>query len=484
MATFSPRIPKFARGIRFRLSLVYSVLFGICIVALSLFITNEYFKLAREDYDQYLRNFAIDLTNSIHLDKAGHNVTLQIPRSEEIKFFPFVIQNTLVMVRDMEGNILYSNHKDVQVPYLPEIGRKRGYTHRFMDFTRGSENMRGLNLKVNLPDGRSLILQVANSSEGLRRVEDRHVFFLLTVIPLTILLAGGIASAVAGKALDPIQLTVNRMEDMIQDGNFRQLPMPKTHDEIETLTVTFNNMISQVQRTLEAQEKFVSHASHQLNTPLAIMRGELEVLMSKERSPQEVKDFHQSLHQELQRLTQLVKDMLLVSRVEAGKEHFQFLPLRLDEVLGETLERLAVFAKTKSVALRYNIDPVLIEDENRLTYPGERQLLVCLFENILENAIKYSPAHSRISVKLSSQEQLVVEIADEGIGMDPKVLEAFKGPKRFQRGEEVSGISGSGLGLYLARRIADYHNARLDVEPNQPRGTRFKVSFLIAPSPA
>lgn len=208
------------------------------------------------------------------------------------------------------------------------------------------------------------------------------------------------------------------------------------------------------------------------------MRGELEVLRAKERSPEEIEKFHVSLAQELLRLTQIVKDMLLVSRVDAGKEHFRFVPLQIDEVLGETIERLAPHAKKKHISLRYNIDDALVEDESKLTRDGERQLLVCLFENLIENAIKYSPENSRISVRLGEIEgDMIVEVSDEGPGMNPQVMQSIAGPKRFVRGDDVSGVAGSGLGLYLAHKVVQYHHATLEARPNRPQGTVMQVRF-------
>lgn len=478
MATSFLKIPEFTRGIRFRLSVVYSALFGICLIFLSIFITGEYFQLARDDYDQYLRNYALDITNSIVISDDLKSATLQIPMTESIKFFPFVIQNTIVCIRDIEGKVLYSSRPSVDIPYNKSISNQNNYTHRFLSFELDNEKMRALNLKVNLKDSSTVVLQVASSHESLVKQEETHFFFLLAVIPITILISAFLATLVSGQALEPIRELSNQMEDLLEGGNYTPLPVPNTHDEIEKLTRSFNNLIVQMQDTLEAQESFVSHASHQLNTPLAIMRGELEVLTSKERSIEEINKFHTSLQQELLRLTQLVKDMLLVSRVEAGKEHFRFIPLQLDEVLGETLERLATHAKKKNISLRYNIDPELVEEESALTYSGERQLLVCLFENLLENAIKYSPHDSRISVRLDKSAQGVyVEVSDEGPGMSHKILENYMAPKRFYRGDDVTGISGSGLGLYLAQKIIEYHNAKLEIVPNEPKGTIIRVYF-------
>lgn len=475
MAIFFPRTAELTRGLRFRLSLVYSALFGICLILLALFVTGEYLELAREEQDQALRNFALDLSN--HVEPGGGQLDVRV--ADQIKFFPFVIQETSVVVRNLDGRVLFQSRQGVTPPYQGDLARRPRYTHRFLDFHAGGESWRGVNLKFRIGKDAFYIMQVANTMGTLKRQQDRHFLFLLIIIPLTILISALFSTRLAGKALEPIRLTVRRMEELLKSGDYAPLPVPPTGDEIEELTRTFNTMLTQLQTTMAAQEQFVSHASHQLNTPLTIMRGELEVLMGKERTPEEVQRYHESLRQELVRLSQLVQDMLMVSRVEAGKAHFRFTALRLDELVGETLERLAPHARQKDVRLRYDIDAALVDDEALLEVLGERQLLSVLFENLVENAVKYSPLKGHVTVRLvgGAERGLRAEVIDEGPGMDPQLMGSAARPQRFARGERQGDVQGSGLGLYLAARIAEHHGLTLSVTPNSPRGTVFGVAF-------
>lgn len=479
MATFFQKTNKFTRGIRFRLSMVYSALFGVCLVLLSLFVTGEYLEFARDEHDQFLRNFAIDLSQFVRPGPSANEVALDIPLSEQIKYFPFVIQNTAVTVRRMDGTIIYNSRKDIQIPFELGLAVKNGYSHRYMDFrTTAGVKMRGVNVRVpQQPD--DFIIQVASTVENLTTQQDRHLFFLLLIIPLSILVTAFTSTLVAGKALDPIRATIARMEELLQTESYRPLPVPDTHDEIADLTRTYNNMLARVKKTLEAQDQFVAHASHQLNTPLAIMRGELEVLLSKERTPEETLRFHRSLAQELERMGQLVRDMLLVSRVEAGKAHFRFVPVRLDEVVTETVARLAPRAKDKNIALKLDLDPLLMDNEDILDITGERQLLTCLCENLVENAIKYSPPQSYVQVKLvHTTEGVCLEVSDQGPGVPLEVRQRLQRAERFFRGEHTANISGSGLGLYLVAKIAEYHSCKIEILDRAPQtGALFKVTF-------
>ncbi|MBY0517265.1 MAG: hypothetical protein K2P81_10165, partial [Bacteriovoracaceae bacterium] len=275
MATFYQRITNLTRGIRFRLSVVYSALFGVCLVLLSLFITGEYLDFARKEHDQFLRNFAIDLSHFVKPGLITKNMSLDVPLSEKIRYFPFVIQNTVVAIRNLEGHILYTNRKDIDVPFNVDFAKTENYSHRFMNFQTGEDTrMRGINLKIPHEDS-PLILQVASTVENLTGQQDRHFYILALIIPFAILISAFISSLVAGQALDPIRAIIVRMEELLEAESYKPLPVPNSGDEIAKLAVTYNVMLSKVKKTLEAQDQFVAHASHQLNTPLAIMRGEL-----------------------------------------------------------------------------------------------------------------------------------------------------------------------------------------------------------------
>lgn len=477
MATSFQEIKKFYSGIRFRLSMVYALIFGAGLLILTLFTYGKYLDLAHEEFDQSVRNFALDLSTFLKSDPQSiQNFETIIDR--EIRYFPFIIHDTAVAIRNGSGKILYTNRGDVEIPFNPKLAEQKDYHERMMNIsTGGGEQLRGINLKVT-SQGQDLILQVAYASERLIQERNRQFLFLLIIIPLTILVTFFTSILVAGQALTPIRQTVQRVQEMVNTENYLPLPVPKTHDEIAELSRSYNELLLKIKHTLEAQDQFVAHASHQLKTPLAIMRGELEVFQSKARSAEELERFHHSLSQELNRLTQLVRDMLLISRVEAGREHFNFSALALDEVVTETVARLNLKAKDKHITLKFNFDSVDDDSHDPFKIFGERQLLTCLVENIIENAIKYSPPQSSVQITLKSGSYPTLVVSDEGPGVPPIVLDRFKNGERFFRGSHSSAVAGSGLGLYLVKKIAEYHRAKVVIEKRIPSpGTRFVVEF-------
>ena len=474
----STKLTKVFKGIRFRLTLVYSTLFGLFICAFAYIITNQYFQSGRADFDSGLFNYAIDLSEHLHINDDNLKIDFTLPASEVRKAFPFVLNKTYYLVRNYEGKILTKSSENLpfeEIPYDPSLPRSPRYTHRFLSFKDADgDKYRAVNLKIISASGKEMILQVATPS-GLLEERERMQFLVTAIIvPLLILISSLISYLIAGNALSPIKTLIDTANSIAVKNLSLRVPEVNTGDEVDELSKTLNTLLARLEKSFKAQENFVSNASHQLNTPLAIIKGELDVLESKSRSIEDYARFHKSLREELERLIELVKNMLLVSRVESGLENFIFNPIRLDDLLLTTTSRLSTKARDKKITIRFNISDDLAA--SNMEVMGEKQLLDCLFENLLENAIKYAPTESVVSLDLKSGEDpLEVWIRDSGPGMKDGEFERVT-QNRFQRGSSIS-IPGSGIGLPLAMQIAAYHEARITYEQGSPKGSLFKVHF-------
>lgn len=465
---------KIFKGIRFRLTVVYSTLFGLCICAFAYVISTQYFRSGREDFDSGLFNYAIDLSEYINIDKSGLKIGFKLPPSEDRKAFPFILNQTFYSVRALEGKVLMhsGDFPFGEIPYNASLPMKHDYTHRFLTFNHDDNSYRAVNLKITNEAGAEMILQVATPSNTLEERERNHLLMTGIMVPLLILTSSFISFLIAGNALSPIKSLTDTANNIAAQNLSHRVPVVSTGDEVEELAKTLNGLLERLEKSFKAQEHFVANASHQLNTPLAIIKGELDLLESKPRSLEDHQRFFKSLHEELERLIELVKNMLLVSRVEAGQEKFVFNPIRLDDVLLSISSRLRIKTKEKRIQIRFNID----EELSSLEVEGEKQLLDSLFENIVENAIKYSPEDSTIQLDIKNVEgNLEVWIRDEGPGMDEgefaQILE-----DRFHRGSSF-GIPGSGIGLSIANKIAGFHHARILYKRLKPRGSHFIVRF-------
>ncbi len=463
------------KGIRFRLTLVYATLFGLVLIVFAYVISKQYLDSGRADFDSNLINLAIDLSDHLTVDKAGAGMTIEVPRSEVEKVFPFILKQTHYAIRDLAGKVIMRapDASSLRIPYDPELPLKPDYTHRLLTFESDGANYRAVNMRITNIQGKSAILQVATSFDSVIDREKNHLLVTVLMIPILILASSFFSFVITGNALAPIRQLSNTANSIAAQNLSLRLPLVDTGDEVEELTKTLNNLLARLETAFEAQENFVANASHQLNTPLAIIKGELDVLEAKERSPEEIQRFHRSLREELQRLIELVKNMLLVSRVSADVVPVTFHPVRLDDLLITTAARLQTKAREKRMIVRFNIDEALGPKE--LEVPAERQLLDALFENLLDNAIKYSPEGSTLEIAIKETHgNTEVCIQDEGPGLQGNTFNEIVGA-RFRRGN--GHVPGSGIGLSIAAKIAQVHNASILHENIAPRGSLFRVRF-------
>ena len=467
---------KSLRGIRFRLTLVYSTLFGLFICIFAYILTTQFTRTIEDDFNSALLNFAIDVSDQVKIESNVFPPPLHLTKKSLKKHFPFIRSGTYFSLRNLNGDILQeSRSHQPEIPYNPELGQDEFYTHRFQTIQNKKNTFRAVNLKIFADDENPLILQVATPTTKIEEQENRIILINLITIPLLILISSLASYIIAGNALSPIKLLTETTNRIAAQNLSLRVPVIETGDEVEELSKTLNTLLERLQKAFEAQDHFVSNASHQLNTPLAIIKGELDVLEAKIRTPEDHQKFHKSLREEVERLIELVKNMLLISRVEAGKENFVFRPQRLDEILMGIISRLNPKARDKKIQIRFNISEELSE-KDEISIQGEKQLLDSLFENILDNAIKYGPDGSVVTITMEGKEnRTIVSIQDEGPGITPQEFEKILS-KRFQRGTRVI-MPGTGIGLSIAFKIAEHHQAQISYEKLRTQGSRFTIGF-------
>jgi heavy metal sensor kinase len=240
-------------------------------------------------------------------------------------------------------------------------------------------------------------------------------------------------------------------------------------DELDRLAATLNDMLSRLDTAFRQIRQFSADASHELQTPLTILKGEIEVALRSARSPREYQRVLASALEESDRIAHLVEALLLLSRADAGVLRMDRQPVDLAEVVIEVVEHARVLAEAQGVTLASK--PV-----TPLTIPGDRAHLRRLLLNLVDNGLKYTPAGGRVTLSLHRErEWAALQITDTGIGLAAEEQERVF--ERFYRAHEVvsQGKEGSGLGLCIARSIAAAHGGRIEVQSAVGCGSTFTV---------
>lgn len=320
--------------------------------------------------------------------------------------------------------------------------------------------------------GQSYTVQVASLTgeieEGLVRY--RSVLLLLIPAILAVAFAGG--WWLSGRALAPVDdLTATARS--IGDRNLSQrLPVPPTDDELARLSTTLNQMLDRIESGFRRIAEFTADASHELRTPIALIRTTAELALRKQREPAEYREALREVLHESERTTALIENLLTLARADAGRAQLDLSRFDLAELLGEVSEQAAKLATVKRQTFQYS------PAGQPLPVSADSSALRRLFLILLDNAVKYTGEGGSISlVATVHQKRIHVEVRDDGIGIPaddlPRIFERFYRADKSRNRDS----GGAGLGLSLAKWIAEAHHAELTVESTAGSGSTFQISL-------
>jgi signal transduction histidine kinase len=345
-----------------------------------------------------------------------------------------------------------------------------------------AKNYRLIKYLVKIPNTSLTVLMVAVPMTLFEK-ETKGLLAFLTIFAPFVLVSSALGGwFFSGSALNPIKHIVAKARSINPSNLAERLPVPSVDDEVRQLSSTLNDLLERIQKAFDSQERFIADVSHEMKTPLAILRGELDLVKEKSDSP-EVKSYLDSAEQEIAQISELVQNLLLLARVDAGVSCLSQSAVRIDEMVLDTTASVEPLAK--SAGKRISINFVENSDKSgQFLVKGDSGLLQCLTKNLIENAIKYSNCEDIIDLEVVDEESSVILfVKDKGRGIpDTEKLRIFE---RFYRGESVRGETrGSGLGLHLAERIADIHGGHISVDSEFGRGTTFRVELPKPPASA
>ncbi|MGZ3747097.1 MAG: sensor histidine kinase [Pseudobdellovibrionaceae bacterium] len=481
MATFLKKIlnPFRKTSLRLRLTLIFVAIFGTSTIIFNAFLFLFMIQTLQQDFDDALFNYAVDVSQSIEIGIKGD---LKFPplKLDTGKVLPFPLGTALIQVIHTSGTVLArvgdfgdfnpSFKKDIEYLSKGEEAHYRTISNISKIPSAEADSYRLISFPLDNSTHPQVVLQIAVPMTLLDTQISNRLTLLQIGIPLVLLFATLGGFFFSSRALAP----VNRMIQAAQRINASELdqrvPVPEANDEIKKLSLTLNEMLERIDQAFQSQERFVADASHQLLTPLAILKGELEVLQKQDFDKEEFEAFLQSSLQEIDGLAKIVKDMLLLARVDSGQGGLNLQEIYLDELVIEAIGRVEKIANNKNIRIKFDI---LDEVEGRKAVRGDYDLLLSLLINIIENGIKYSPPNEMISISLKwKKETSEIVIADHGPGISEEQMPIIF--ERFSRGSNVErNTKGFGLGLAIAQKITILHHAKLFAESSSGKGAQF-----------
>jgi two-component system OmpR family sensor kinase len=316
---------------------------------------------------------------------------------------------------------------------------------------------------------RTLVLLVASPMADVLREQHEVQEAMLVGIPIVMLLAavGGLWLASIG--LRPITDMARRAARIAPTG-LEDLGQIDRSDELGQLADAFNGLVARIRATLQTQRQFMADASHELRTPVSVVRATADVMLSRDhRDEAEYREAMAIVGGQARRLGRLVEDMLVLARADAGGYPLRPVDLYLDEVVADCRRAVDVLAIERGVTIRS-------DGAAEIPFRGDEDLLRRLVLNVLQNAVQHTPAGGSVGVDVKQEREAVrIRVTDEGGGIpagdQQRIFDRFVQLDAARRGQ------GTGLGLPIARWIAEAHSGTLELEQSGAGGSTFCISF-------
>ena len=320
------------------------------------------------------------------------------------------------------------------------------------------------------------VILVAGQLEDNRNMMVRFTAGLTWATPAMLVLCALAGYFLNRRALQPVD-QITAMLRSISIGNLSQrLPVADTRDELQRLAETCNDMLARLEDAVERINRFTADASHELRSPVALIRTVAEYAMRNPKIDAESKEAFEEILAESVETSQLLEDLLTLARADAGYESTIFDALDLSQLVEDAAARQRPIAESKQ-------QTVIVRTSGPAWISGDRSSLRRLVWILLDNAVKYTPEKGNIEVGLTkTASEAVLAIRDSGIGISQELLPRIF--DRFVRADPSRGeVNGTGLGLAIAKWIAGAHHAKLSAQSREHEGSVFRVEFALLRNP-
>ena len=473
---FSGRRPRIPKTLAFRLTLWYAVIFTVTSCIAFLLFYTLITSLILEGTDRELLDQVDRFSVLLDSGGAGAVVDSAIIEAEAagVKkvFFRFLSVNGQVF-SSSDMSYWKSYWKDIEVDEsaVKALFRDNNPVFVTIKIADSREEVRILYALL----GPGIVMQVGRTMESYSRFLEAFQTVFIATMAFLIALAVCVGWFMARRAVSGIK-AVTRTAQKISGGVLEErVPVKTRGDEVDQLAITFNRMLDRIQVLLAEIKEMNDNIAHDLRSPIARIRGGAEVTLTSGRTMGEYESMAASTIEECDRLLDMINTMLMISKTESGAYKFTSEDVDLSGLVRQACDLFGPIAEDGKVALRCDAP-----GEIRLT--GDTSMLQRLISNLLDNAVKYTPAGGTVTIAATeSESRVVVSVQDTGIGISSEELPRIF--ERFYRCDRSRSQAGIGLGLSLAAAIARAHGGNITATSAPDQGSTFTIVLPKAPSP-
>jgi len=454
-------------SVRTRLTLWYAAVLGLSLIAFALLAYYAAAAIFHQRQDESLRSTAQTVASAYieEFEEQQHSLA----KAGEVVLVELTFPNHYVEVIDNTGRpIAASKNLSGRVIAIPPDTLKQNSGVVTVDGLRAA--VVPLTLDQNL--GFAVVAEPLSVIEdGLRQL--RRDFF--AGVPLVLLLASLGGYFLARKSLAPIASMNSQTQRISAENLSQRLDVNSPRDELGRLATTINDLLTRLESAFNEQQRFIADASHELRTPLAVLRGETEVALAKQRSADEYQESLLLIQEEAERLSRIVEDLFILARQPIDVPATLIRErVSLNDAVKDCARAAQVLAMRKGVRLTTE------NNSSSIHLNGDKELITRMILNLLDNAVKYTPAGGEISLALTRQNgNAEIVVRDTGIGI-PEV-DRQRIFDRFYRVDKARSraLGGAGLGLSIVRWIVEVHGGEIHIDSAPGRGSTFTVDLPL-----
>ena len=466
--------PKLSIGLR--LSLWYVLIFALaqCVFGAGMYVVLRHH--LRGIVNDSLRDEMQDLSSVLQGQKPS--LTVDHLREEVTEAYAQDHAGEYLQIFTAQGETIYLSEFLAKHPLqpIPESAlRATSEEGRFEDRRMEGKRFRFLNAAIDA-HGHTFLVQLGTPTGEIYETLDAFRRYLLWLAPLVLLIAAVGGNWLSHRALTPVDALTRTARTINVNNLGRRLETPGTGDELQRLSETLNEMLARIESSVQRITEFTADASHELRTPVALIRAEAEVALGRERTDQEYRSALQHVLTESERMTRMLEQLLSLVRADSGAETIQLADVDLAELVREAAESWQKVASYHGLRLTGAVpaQPVHVA--------GDSLALRRVLDILLDNAVKYSSARGQIILTVESTSgRVLLNVRDNGPGLPQD--EHAKIFERFYRVDKARSrqMGGAGLGLSIARWIVHQHRGTITVRSSPGQGAEFSVEL---PSPA
>jgi two-component system heavy metal sensor histidine kinase CusS len=486
------------KSIRFKASVLYSLILAIILLLVSLYMYFTVRWILFFDFDSSLKIKAEEIATILNAynqiervsDLPNRESILQILKGLSAPMYEKMVVDELwksqievlnlkddyINIRNTKGTMLLRSNNfndDIAALFAEEYPVTLEFNYRTL--RRDGYDLRVINLPVNFGSSQ-LLIQVGSSLSAIDSMLSRltqHMAFIILFFPM---MTSFIGAYFARSSLRPVRDVVNLANRISHKDLSERIIIGDRDQEMMELIDAFNMMIQRLEKSFTHINEFSSHAAHELKTPLAILRGEIELALDSAKEADEYQTILCECLTEIDRMIKIVKDLLLLSKFDYRPDVFNFERMNMTAFLVEIVEQSKILAEEKNMRVTNELC-----DEPFYIF-ADKVHLRRLFLNIISNAIKYSPNDQWIRISSRRTDTFChIDIMDSGYGIPKADLKKIFDQFYRVRNDDVFFESGAGLGLSIALSIAKAHDATISVQSELGHGSTFTVTIPLLP---